>query len=226
MSSIRRNSGGFTLVELAIVLIVIGLLLGMAFKGKSLVDSARIKAEIMKVQKIQTAFSTFKAKYDRLPGQPFSTGTIESNKKIYEELIKEGLLHDSDFRSNLKESQGKHWFFAGCAPVATSEGTRSAWNTSAAFALENVCMFLASVHPKDIGPLTGATAYMETDAQMTCWIETMLDNSNILTGDGRKTVYDMEGWKTDGKFDNTLKAPCGDKKFYSGRLMYYAYRIY
>lgn len=35
----QRSQTGFTLVELAIVLVVIGLILGMAFKGKDLIDS-------------------------------------------------------------------------------------------------------------------------------------------------------------------------------------------
>lgn len=38
-----RQQSGFTLVELAIVLVVIGLILGMAFKGKDLIDSAKVK---------------------------------------------------------------------------------------------------------------------------------------------------------------------------------------
>ena len=34
---------GFTLVEIAIVLVIIGLLLGGVLKGQSLIDSARVK---------------------------------------------------------------------------------------------------------------------------------------------------------------------------------------
>ena len=34
----RTRSSGFTLIEMAIVLVVIGLILGMVFKGRELID--------------------------------------------------------------------------------------------------------------------------------------------------------------------------------------------
>jgi prepilin-type N-terminal cleavage/methylation domain-containing protein len=59
---------GFTIVELAIVLVVIGIILGMAVKGKALLHSARIKAEVAKLNKFEAAVATYFAK----------TGTIEN----------------------------------------------------------------------------------------------------------------------------------------------------
>ncbi len=41
---IKANDKGFSLVEMAIVLIIIGLILGMVFKGKDLINSARQKS--------------------------------------------------------------------------------------------------------------------------------------------------------------------------------------
>ncbi|MBP9610124.1 MAG: type II secretion system protein, partial [Laribacter sp.] len=38
-----KNQSGFTLIELSIVLVVIGLIIGMWFKGKDLIDSAKTK---------------------------------------------------------------------------------------------------------------------------------------------------------------------------------------
>jgi prepilin-type N-terminal cleavage/methylation domain-containing protein len=42
-SSVLRNNKGFTLVELAIVLVIIGLILGSVLKGKDLINSAKQK---------------------------------------------------------------------------------------------------------------------------------------------------------------------------------------
>ena len=39
----NRNSSGFTLIEIAIVLVIIGLLLGGVLKGQELINSARVK---------------------------------------------------------------------------------------------------------------------------------------------------------------------------------------
>jgi prepilin-type N-terminal cleavage/methylation domain-containing protein len=46
---------GFTIVELAIVLVVIGIILAMAVKGRNLVEAARYKAEINKIRKLEAA---------------------------------------------------------------------------------------------------------------------------------------------------------------------------
>jgi prepilin-type N-terminal cleavage/methylation domain-containing protein len=52
---------GFTIVELAIVLIIIGIIIGMAIKGGALLQTAKMRAEFRKVDKIRTALSTWRA---------------------------------------------------------------------------------------------------------------------------------------------------------------------
>ncbi|HIP82225.1 MAG TPA: prepilin-type N-terminal cleavage/methylation domain-containing protein, partial [Desulfocapsa sulfexigens] len=42
-SSLLRNNKGFTLIEIAIVLVIIGLLIGGALKGQALIQSAKVK---------------------------------------------------------------------------------------------------------------------------------------------------------------------------------------
>jgi prepilin-type N-terminal cleavage/methylation domain-containing protein len=59
---------GFTLVELAIVLVIIGLILGMAFKGKDLIDGAKVKSLAAQYNKIQAAFNIYFEKYGAYPG--------------------------------------------------------------------------------------------------------------------------------------------------------------
>ncbi len=39
----KRNQSGFTLIEIAIVLVIIGLLLGGVMKGQELINSAKVK---------------------------------------------------------------------------------------------------------------------------------------------------------------------------------------
>ncbi|HXF18719.1 MAG TPA: prepilin-type N-terminal cleavage/methylation domain-containing protein, partial [Burkholderiales bacterium] len=40
----RIRQGGFTLIEIAIVLVIIGLLLGGVLKGQELINNARVKS--------------------------------------------------------------------------------------------------------------------------------------------------------------------------------------
>jgi prepilin-type N-terminal cleavage/methylation domain-containing protein len=59
---------GFTLVELAIVLVIIGLILGMAFKGKDLIDGAKVKNLQAQYNKIIAATNVFYERYGFYPG--------------------------------------------------------------------------------------------------------------------------------------------------------------
>jgi len=71
----RRNESGFTLVEIAIVLVILGLMLAGVFKGQALIDSARVRAIAAEVSGIRTAWFSFQERYRALPGDFQSAGT-------------------------------------------------------------------------------------------------------------------------------------------------------
>jgi prepilin-type N-terminal cleavage/methylation domain-containing protein len=59
---------GFTLIELSIVLVTIGLIVGGVLVGQDLIRSATVRAQISQLQKYNTAVNTFRTKYGYLPG--------------------------------------------------------------------------------------------------------------------------------------------------------------
>ena len=71
----RRSEQGFTLVELAIVMIIIGLLIGGILKGQELIANARVAATVAQVKGIDAATTTFRDKYDSLPGDMAAPAT-------------------------------------------------------------------------------------------------------------------------------------------------------
>ncbi|MDG1287951.1 MAG: prepilin-type N-terminal cleavage/methylation domain-containing protein [Rickettsiales bacterium] len=59
---------GFTLLELSIVLVIIGLIIGGITVGKEMIRSAELNSIITDLNKYKIAINTFKLKYNALPG--------------------------------------------------------------------------------------------------------------------------------------------------------------
>lgn len=59
---------GFTLVELAIALMVIGLLIGGVLKGQELIENARVTAFAKQIKEFDTAVMIFRNTYGAFPG--------------------------------------------------------------------------------------------------------------------------------------------------------------
>ena len=59
---------GFTLVEMSIVMVVIGLIIGGVLVGQDLIAAATVRAQISQIEKYTTAVKTFRGKYGYLPG--------------------------------------------------------------------------------------------------------------------------------------------------------------
>ena len=64
----KRQQAGFTLVEIAIVLVIIGLLLGGILKGQELVQNARVRNLADQQNSVQAAYFAFQDRYRALPG--------------------------------------------------------------------------------------------------------------------------------------------------------------
>lgn len=73
MRSSQDSMKGFTLVELSIVLVIIGLIVGGILVGQDMIKAAEIRATVAQVEKFNTAVNTFRTKYGSMPGDAISS---------------------------------------------------------------------------------------------------------------------------------------------------------
>jgi prepilin-type N-terminal cleavage/methylation domain-containing protein len=71
----RKQQSGFTLVEIAIVLVIIGLLLGGILKGQELINSAKVKNLASDFRTIPTYIYGYQDKFRSLPGDDCTAKT-------------------------------------------------------------------------------------------------------------------------------------------------------
>ena len=65
---VKQDSRGFTLVEIAIVLVIIGLLLGAMLKGQELINNAKLRGITKQHNALKVAWFAFIDRYDAMPG--------------------------------------------------------------------------------------------------------------------------------------------------------------
>ncbi len=75
MKKFKHQQSGFTLVEIAIVLVIIGLLLGGILKGQELINSAKAKSYASDFRVIQTSLYGFQDRFKAIPGDYASAAT-------------------------------------------------------------------------------------------------------------------------------------------------------
>ncbi|MDX2028814.1 MAG: prepilin-type N-terminal cleavage/methylation domain-containing protein [Alphaproteobacteria bacterium] len=71
----RRHRRGFTLVELSIVLVIIGLIIGGVLTGQQIIQNARVTNALNTIQAYQAQFQTYVQNYGALPGDDSNAAT-------------------------------------------------------------------------------------------------------------------------------------------------------
>lgn len=81
MERTHHSDAGFSLVEIAIVLVIMGILIAGVLKGQELIESARLRQVVTQVQGYQIATTTFIDRYNALPGD-FSKASLHIDSSL------------------------------------------------------------------------------------------------------------------------------------------------
>ena len=93
---------GFTLIEIAIVLVIIGLLLGGVLKGRELIENSKVKNAANDINGVSAAFYAYQDRYKRLPGDDGPIGALTARGGSWANITLEG---NSDGAINVTAAQ-------------------------------------------------------------------------------------------------------------------------
>lgn len=71
----KKNTRGFSLVEISIVLVIIGIIFGGVLTGQQVMQNARISNAVTALQAYQAQLQTYTQNFGALPGDDGSAGT-------------------------------------------------------------------------------------------------------------------------------------------------------
>ena len=78
----KKQQSGFTLIEIAIVLVIIGLLLGGVLKGQELIKNTKVKAVINDAKAMSAAIYTYQDRYNAMPGDDAAAQTHTGDTSV------------------------------------------------------------------------------------------------------------------------------------------------
>ena len=110
------SNKGFTLVELAIVLVIIGIILGGVLKGQEIIKNSKIKRIYNDYKGYVAAIYTYQERYAYLPGDDPQAGTRFST------CTPPPSNGDGDGRMDDDDNRGRVWHHLRCAGIIPGSG--------------------------------------------------------------------------------------------------------
>jgi len=197
----KRNQSGFTLIEIAIVLVIIGLLLGGVLKGQELINSAKVKNLAGDFKNIPVFIYGYQDKFKALPGDDASIATHIGATATACAPAAAGLcatgngLIDGAWNSSAITSESyvfwQHVRLAGLAPGPTSTTDATYLPTNAAggtIGIQSGTNVAASAPIKDLSgtPVAIRGSYIICSkgilGKFVKQLDTTLDDGNTATG--------------------------------------------
>lgn len=198
----KKNNKGFSLIELSIVLIIMGLLIAGVTGGASLIKSAQLRSVVTEATNYRTAFNTYYAQFGKVPGADTTVDPNIVSSGALQALFDEGIIDKKPSTESeggeeyisSKFGKGSRWYLVNAE--AATEG--SSYMVSDFTGLN----ILAFTKKSDFSeqPLTNREAYN---------VDEKVDDGNSATGLLRGIQY-SESSATNAAYDEDTE---GERNF-------------
>lgn len=108
-----KAQSGFTLVEIAIVLVIIGLLLGGVLKGAELIENSRVRQAVNQINGVTASFYAYQDRYNRIPGDDGNAATVQARGSSWAAVgagNNNGLLQVNNNQAFTGAGEGQEFF--------------------------------------------------------------------------------------------------------------------
>jgi prepilin-type N-terminal cleavage/methylation domain-containing protein len=200
-SIMKRKQSGFTLIEIAIVLVIIGLLLGGVLKGQELINSAKVKNLATDFRNTPVYIYGYQDKFKALPGDDANatshlgtticdnTGTTGCYNGDGNGVLGSKSATDNWMSTTPTDETQQFWIhvrLAGLAPGPTSGQTDyRPTNASGGFVgIQSGSTTSPPIKDKSGNPIRGSYVICSTGilGKFVTQLDTTMDDGNIGTG--------------------------------------------
>ena len=182
MRTTMRNNNGFTLVEISMVLVIIGIILTGILKGSSIIRTVQVNDAITIVEDIRSTTAIFKDRYHYLPGDwPYTAGEISN---VSAGGNGNGAINAAESANVFGTGGQNHLFNAGLIKSPTVSTWFGGVTVSVRSAATSGVTAAFATLPNVINIIQFAGLPCDVAMEM----DTKLDDGNLTTGNGRASV--------------------------------------
>ena len=196
---------GFTLIEIAIVLAIIGLLVGGILKGQELINSARVRNLAQQISAVQAAYFGFMDRYRKIPGDHpgnLMSGVIGATVHLPKpDAASSNGRIDNTFSeaAGVWEQLARAGFLAGFNPASAAPGNAAAYAQHAprnAFGGALVLTYnraYTGVASKRLNLHMGANIPVKIASELDTKLDDGMPNTGLVrlnNADGSDTLFD------------------------------------
>lgn len=180
-----REKGGFTLIELAIVLIIIGLILGAVLKGRNLIESAKIKkAYTHFVRGWELAVLNYQDRTGQLLGDGVANGGTAATPDGNFDNV--NLAGNTNIIDRLKA--------VGLTPPTTNTGDPGTYSISGKYYTGTMHAYLYHIHSNEDGTYYNALYILYVPTDVAIALDTIIDGSDNASAGLFRMNPDNQNW--------------------------------